>query len=40
VGGQIGFLYHTGPHVITAADWTTFLDFADRHLQWTQKPAR
>jgi len=31
--GNLGFLYHTGPHSITADDWKTFLDFADRHLK-------
>lgn len=33
ISGELGFLYHTGPHAITAGDWKTFLDFADRHLQ-------
>lgn len=36
IAGDLGFLYHTGPHAITPADWKAFLDFADRHLQ----PAR
>jgi len=36
VSGDLGFLYHTGAHTITAEDWKAFLDFADRHL----KPAR
>jgi hypothetical protein len=31
--GELGFLYHTGGHAITPADWTAFLDFAARHLQ-------
>lgn len=31
--GALGFLYHTGPHSITAEDWRAFLDFADRHLK-------
>jgi hypothetical protein len=34
--GDIGFYYHTGPHVVSPADWQVFLDFAGRHLQ----PAR
>lgn len=33
IAGDLGFLYHTGPHAITAADWKAFLDFADRHLK-------
>ncbi|HYG22965.1 MAG TPA: acetylxylan esterase [Verrucomicrobiae bacterium] len=32
VNGSVGFLYHTGGHTITAEDWKTFLDFADRNL--------
>jgi hypothetical protein len=36
IAGDLGFLYHTGPHSITAEDWKVFLDFADRHL----KPTR
>ena len=28
--GDLGFLYHTGGHVITAADWKTFLEFTAR----------
>jgi len=31
--GDLGFLYHTGPHSITAEDWSTFLDFADQKLK-------
>jgi hypothetical protein len=31
--GQIGWLYHAGPHAITDLDWQTFLSFADRHLR-------
>jgi hypothetical protein len=33
ITGDLGFLYHTGGHSITATDWKTFLDFADRHLK-------
>jgi dienelactone hydrolase len=33
VEGELGFLYHTGPHSITAADWKAFLDFADQHFK-------
>jgi hypothetical protein len=33
IEGELGFLYHTGPHSITAGDWKAFLDFADRHLK-------
>lgn len=33
IDGDLGFLYHTGPHSITADDWKTFLNFADRHLK-------
>jgi len=36
ITGDLGFNYHTGGHTITPAEWTAFLDFADRHL----KPAR
>ncbi len=36
VEGNLGFLYHTGPHSITADDWKVFLEFAGRHL----KPAQ
>lgn len=32
ITGELGFHYHTGGHTITAADWTTFLAFADRYL--------
>jgi len=31
IAGDLGFLYHTGPHAITPEDWKAFLDFADRH---------
>jgi hypothetical protein len=31
--GAIGFLYHTGPHAITAADWQAFFNFAERYLK-------
>ena len=33
IEGDLGFLYHTGPHSITPNDWKTFLDFTDRHLK-------
>ena len=33
IAGAIGFLYHTGPHAITAADWQAFFDFARRYLK-------
>lgn len=33
INGDLGFLYHTGPHSITADDWKTLLEFADRHLK-------
>ena len=33
ITGDLGFNYHTGGHTITAADWSAFLAFADRHLQ-------
>jgi hypothetical protein len=33
IDGDLGFLYHTGPHSITAEDWKTFLNFAERHLK-------
>ena len=32
VTGSLGFLYHTGKHVITAEDWNAFFEFAGRHL--------
>jgi hypothetical protein len=32
IAGDLGFLYHTGPHAILPGDWKAFLDFADRHL--------
>lgn len=28
--GQLGFLYHTGGHTITPADWSAFFEFANR----------
>lgn len=36
IEGELGFLYHTGGHTITAADWNAFLEFAGR----TLLPAR
>lgn len=32
-GGDLGFHYHTGGHDTTAADWTAFLEFAERTLR-------
>jgi hypothetical protein len=31
--GDLGFLYHSGGHMATPADWKLFLDFADRHFK-------
>jgi hypothetical protein len=31
--GDLGFLYHSGGHAATPADWKLFLDFADRHFK-------
>ncbi|HTO04784.1 MAG TPA: acetylxylan esterase, partial [Opitutus sp.] len=31
--GSLGFLYHTGEHSITPADWDAFLKFASLHLR-------
>jgi hypothetical protein len=31
IGGSLGFLYHTGGHVITREDWAAFFAFADRN---------
>jgi hypothetical protein len=36
VTGDLGFLYHSGGHAATAADWKLFLDFADRHFKQSQ----
>ena len=33
ITGDLGFLYHTGPHAILPGDWRASLDFAERHLQ-------
>jgi hypothetical protein len=33
LSGELGFNYHTGEHMITAEEWKTFLDFADRQLK-------
>jgi hypothetical protein len=33
IDGDLGFLYHTGGHTITPADWDAFLSFASRHLK-------
>lgn len=30
--GTLGYIEDNGPHVISALDWATFLDFAERHL--------
>lgn len=31
ISGSLGFLYHTGKHVITAGDWRAFFEFTGRH---------
>ena len=31
ITGSLGFLYHTGKHVITEGDWRAFFAFAGRH---------
>ena len=31
-GDSIGYFLRTGPHDVTPADWTAYLDFADQHL--------
>jgi hypothetical protein len=33
IEGSLGFLYHTGGHSITPADWDAFLAFATRHFK-------
>jgi hypothetical protein len=33
IGGNLGWVYHTGGHVATPSDWSAFLDFAGRHFQ-------
>ena len=33
ISGSLGFLYHTGKHTITEADWKAFLDFTGRHFK-------
>ena len=33
ITGDLGFLYHTGEHATTPADWNAFLDFADKYLR-------
>jgi len=35
ISGDLGFLYHTGPHAILPGDWQAFLEFADRY--WKPK---
>jgi hypothetical protein len=34
--GDLGFLYHSGGHAATPADWKLFLDFAERHFKQSQ----
>ena len=31
--GSLAFHYHSGGHTAVPADWTAFLDFADRHFR-------
>ncbi len=31
ISGSLGFLYHTGKHVITDGDWRAFFEFTGRH---------
>ncbi len=33
ISGSLGFLYHTGKHVITEGDWQAFFAFAGRHFE-------
>ncbi len=33
ISGELGFHLHSGGHIISAADWKAFLDFADLHLK-------
>jgi len=33
IDGDLGWVYHTGGHVATPADWRAFLDFAGRHFK-------
>lgn len=33
ISGDLGYLYHTGGHMITSEDWTTFLKFADKYFK-------
>ena len=33
ISGSLGFLYHTGKHTITAADWQAFFEFTGRHFE-------
>lgn len=33
IDGDLGFVYHTGGHVATPADWRAFLEFAGRHFE-------
>lgn len=33
IGGSIGYLLRTGAHDVTLADWTAYLDFADKLLR-------
>jgi len=35
ISGDLGFLYHTGPHAIMPGDWQAFLEFADKY--WKPK---
>jgi hypothetical protein len=33
ISGSLGFLYHTGKHTITEADWKAFFEFTGRHFE-------
>jgi hypothetical protein len=32
-GGDLGWLYHTGGHAVSVADWTAFLDFLGKYFR-------
>ena len=33
ISGDLGWVYHTGGHAATRADWTAFLDFAEKYFK-------